>query len=213
MPRRGQVSWVALEIPRSAGAIGSSLYEDLLRGDRPVAWFSLDSADPTVDDSGYGYTLTTVGAPTNAPTLLPRGDSGVSGSRIFDGAADAYYTLGTLYTPPVSPPPFHAAVARAGVTTETMVETPADVHAGDLLWCCVVHANTAAVITGVPSGWVQQGSTLVSGTCAIANFKRLPSSDEIPLAATWTWSLSGQTLGVMAVYRGCDPAVSGLVYD
>ena len=96
-----------------------NLYESLLQHDRPLAWWGLDTADPTADDSGHGWTLTAVGAPANAASLLTRGDSGASGSRDFGGAADAYFVNGTVNALGDPPP-----IATADVRQSLSVHSP-----------------------------------------------------------------------------------------
>lgn len=67
------------------------LWESVVQDDRPVGWWGLDTADPTVDDSGNGGTLTAAGSPSNTATLLPAGETGGStGARDFNGSTGAY---------------------------------------------------------------------------------------------------------------------------
>ena len=191
-----------------------SLYESLLRGDRPLAWWGLDSADPTDDDSGHGYDLTAVGAPANAASLLTRGDGGASGSRDFDGAADAYFTLGTLYDPPEGPPPFHAASSGTGTDANAKIVSPGGVAVGDLLLVVLAHATQTATISSAPAGWTQVGTTLNATNHAAAIYRKTAvQADTVPQEYVWVWSSAGGTVTGMLVYRGLDPGVSGLIYD
>ena len=74
------------------------LYESVVQADRPTAWWGLDTADATVDDSGNGGTLTAVAAPANTTTLLPAGETGGStGARDFNGSTQAYTAADTTY--------------------------------------------------------------------------------------------------------------------
>jgi hypothetical protein len=192
-----------------------ALYESLLKHDRPIAWWGLDTADPLVDDSGHGYTLTAVGAPANATTLLTRGDGGASGCRDFDGAADAYYVLGTRTVAAPAAPAFHgASLADNGSALTTIsVVSPSGVKAGDLMLFSMIHDDAARTVTVAPTGWTEVGTTLGTGHNSIATYKLLPAADLPATEYTWTWSGSSRMLGVMLVYRGADPSVSGLVYD
>src|SRR5262249_21234968 len=108
LPLRDQDEARRMSIARQGDGITPKpeLYESILLHDRPSAWWGLDTADPTVDDSGHSYTLTAVGAPANTATLLTRGDGGLSGCRDFGGTADAYKVSGTVTSAPLGPPPF-----------------------------------------------------------------------------------------------------------
>lgn len=68
-----------------------TLWESVVLDDDPAAFWGLDTADPLVDDSGNGNTLTAVAAPANNATLLPAGETGGStGARDFNGSTQAY---------------------------------------------------------------------------------------------------------------------------
>lgn len=190
-----------------------ALYESLLRHDRPIGWWGLDTADPTEDDSGHGYTLTAVAAPSNAASLLTRGDGGASGCREFDGSTQAYYVNGTIYADPSAPPAFHAAVTVEATATSLTLVTPAGVLANDLLIFSMTHDTAAATVTAAPSDWTQIGTTVGTGNVAVATYKLVPSTALAPRDYTWTWSASADLRGILLVYRGADTGVSGLVYD
>jgi hypothetical protein len=198
--------------PPTGGLTG--LYETLISQDRPTAWWGLDTAHPLLDDTGKGYDLTVVGAPADAASLLTRGDGGEAGCRNFDGAADAYYVLGTLTDPPAGPPPFHASATGSGSTADSDVISPAGVLAGDLLLVCTMHTTAAATISAAPAGWTQVGSTLNATSHAAAVYKRTASSaDTTQQTYRWTWDSAANTAVVMLVYRGLDTGVAGLIYD
>lgn len=197
----------------SASAATGGLYASLIEADRPIAWWGLDNT-PTLDESGHGYDLTATGAPSSAPTLLSHGNEVNGTARDFNGSTDAYYALGTLYDPPSVPPNFHSATAAASATTDAAITSPGGIQAGDLVLACLVNNSPTATISTAPAGWTQVGTTLNAGTCAVAVYKRLPVADEPPDEYTWVWSaVSGITLTTMLVYRNCDQAVSGLVFD
>lgn len=68
-----------------------TLWESVVLDDQPNALWGLDTAGPTVDDSGNGNTLTAVGSPANVATLLPAGETGgATGARDFNGTTMAY---------------------------------------------------------------------------------------------------------------------------
>jgi len=206
---RARLEGVGAEVPQ----VGFALYESLLYQDRAIAWWGLDATDATPDGSGHGYTLTVNGTPTAAATLLPRGDGTDQGSRDFNGTTGAYWTNGTLYSTPTAPPAYHSATAAAGNIADAKIVTPDGVQAGDLVIACLVHATPTATITTAPAGWTQIGTTLNAGTCAQAVYRRNPVVDEPPEEFTWTWNSAAVTLSTILVYRNCDQAVSGLVYD
>lgn len=75
-----------------------TLWEGVVLDDRPTAYWGLDTADATVDDTGNGNTLTAVSAPTNTTTLLPAGETGGStGARDFNGTTQAYTAADSTY--------------------------------------------------------------------------------------------------------------------
>lgn len=75
-----------------------TLWESVVLDDLPAAYWGLDTADPTVDDSGSGNTLTAVAAPANNATLLPAGETGgATGARDFNGSTQAYTAADSVF--------------------------------------------------------------------------------------------------------------------
>lgn len=191
-----------------------SLIESLLQHDRPGAWFGLDTANPLTDDSGNGYTLTAVGAPANAATLHTRGDTGASGCRNFDGAADAYFTAGSVTDVPEGPPPFHASSSAFMTSATATVVSPGGVKVGDLLLIVSAHPTATATVTTGPSGFTQVGSTLNAGTHAVAVYRKTAvQADTVPQEVSLVWNSSAAVVIGMLVYRGLDSTVANLIYD
>ncbi len=191
-----------------------SLVESLLQHDRSGGWWGLDTADPTVDDSGSGYTLTAIGAPANAASLHTRGDTGASGSRDFNGTADAYFTAGSVTKAPEGPPPFHAAVSNTVTSATAEIVSPGGIKIGDLLLIVGLHPTPTATVTTGPSGFTQVGTTLNAGTHALAVYRKTAvAADTVPQPYQVVWDSSAALVTGMLVYRGLDSSVAGLIFD
>ena len=192
-----------------------ALYESLLSADRPVAWWGLDTADPLADDSGHGYALTAVGAPANAASLLTRGDGGASGSRDFNGTADAYYTLGKVTKVPEGPPSLHASSAEVTSATFLLsVISPGGIEVGDLLLVIATNSVQTATVDVAPSGFSLVGTVLNCTTHAKAVYRKTAvAADTVQQEVSISWSNSGELAMLMLVVRGCDPGVANLIYD
>jgi hypothetical protein len=193
-------------------AATQGLYESLLRHDRPLGWWGLDTTGTTEDNSGNGYTLTAGGTPADAATIFSRGDGVTTGCRDFNGTTDYYYTEGTQYATADAPPNFVASATAESLTTGIAVAVPA-VEAGDLLLVHLVNDTATATIASAPAGWTQVGTTLNATHVAAATYKRTPSADEAGTSYEWQWSVADDNLATLLVYRNADPDVSGLVYD
>jgi hypothetical protein len=190
-----------------------TLYESLLKHDRPIGWWGLDTADPLEDDSGHGYTLTAVGTPANAAGLVTHGDGGASGSRDFNGTTGGYSVNGS-YTEPATEPPSYVASGSFATATTNLVSIPiAAMEPGDLLLVHLANGNNAATITGAPSVMTQVGTTLNATTHATATYKYTPSSTILAATYEWQWSVSASCNAVWGIWRGADPDVAGLVFD
>ena len=189
-----------------------SLYESLLKHDRHCAWWGLDTADPTVDDSGHGHTLTALATPSNAAGLVAHGDGGASGCRDFNGSTGGYFCNGTVMADPDTQPGF-LYLQEATSATADIAFTTGTVEANDLLLVALVHPTATATISSAPAGWTQVGSTLNFTAGALAVYKRTPSVQEPPALYTWTWNSTGALYAVLLGYRGANTAVSGLIFD
>jgi len=194
-------------------AQGTGLYPSLIQADRPAAWWSLDTADLTLDNTGHGYTLTAQGTPTAATTLLTYGDDASTGAGDFDGSTDAYWTLGSVTDIADAIPARQASATTTATSNATINVSVPDAEDGDLVLVLMTHSTNTATVSTAPSGWTQVGSTLDYTNGAAALYKRLPSQDEYARTVPWVWSASATILAVALVYRGADPDVSGLVYD
>jgi hypothetical protein len=211
----------------------ASLVESLLQHDRPAGWWGLDTADPLVDDSGHGYTLTAVGTPSNSASLHTRGDTGASGCRDFNGTTGAYDVFGTIYGENPETPSY-VALSSAGaqgapvplnIFTGTAygqfaeepnyrAATTGVLEVGSLL-VVGLNTNTAgATITVAPAGWTQLGSTInyTAGTAAV--YHRTATQEDIDgRTHTWEWSAGTAMEAVLAAWSGCDPDVATLIFD
>jgi len=199
---------------RAQRQVPYSLYETLLRADRPIAWWGLDGGAETEDESGHGYTLTVVGAPELVASIIPRGDDARSGARRFDGSDDAYRVDGTIRASALGPPAFHASARAISTGTEVALVTPGELEVDDLMLAVCVHSVQTATVSTPPSGWTQIGSTLNAGTHAVAVYKRVAASADLtPQEVKWIWSTSGTLACGLLAYRGLDVGVAGLVFD
>lgn len=192
-----------------------SLIESLIQHDRPSAWWGLDTADPLVDDSGNGYTLTALAAPTNSASLFTRGDTGASGCRDFNGTTQGYFTNGKVTAVADGPPAFHASSeGEATASTTLTLISPDGIQVGDLILYIAINATAAATVTTAPTGYTQVGSTLNAGSHAAAVYKKTAvQADTVPQEVKIIWNSADDLLGGMLVYRGLDTGVSGLIFD
>ena len=195
-----------------------SLIESLLLDDLPAGWWGLDTADPTADDSGHGYTLTAIGAPANAASLHTRGDGGASGCRDFNGSTGGYFTAASIFQTNDSYPEKigdYGFSNNSGDTVNLIAPYLANpIRTGDLMLAILAHGTAAATITTAPAGWTQIGSTVDFTQGAMAVYKRTAdATDELHPTYTWVWSATAGVAGLILAYRGCDSAVAALVFD